>query len=168
VLAALRILEAEGQEALTMRRLAEAVGMRAPSLYKHFPDKVAVEVALLEEGFAAMADTFETALAERGASLTVLAEAYRAYAKAHPHLYRLNTTGQLPRERLQPGLEARAAAPLLRVIGDADLARAVWAFAHGMVILELEGRFPPTADLDAAWAAGIAAFSGQPCRKQFT
>jgi AcrR family transcriptional regulator len=158
VLAARRILEAEGREALTMRRLAEAVGIRAPSLYKHFPDKAAVEVALIEEGFAAMADAIETALAERDESLATLARAYRAFALAHPHLYRLNTTGSLPRERLRPGVEARTAAPLVRVVGDPDLARAVWAFAHGMVILELESRFPPTADLDAAWAAGIAAF----------
>ena len=166
VLAARQILEEEGREALTMRRLAEAVGIRAPSLYKHFPDKAAVEIALIEEAFVAMADAIETALAERGESLTVLAEAYRAFALAHPHLYRLNTTGALPRDRLRPGVEARTAAPLMRVVGDPDLARAVWAFAHGMVILELEGRFPPTADLDAAWAAGIAAFAAPPGSKR--
>jgi hypothetical protein len=34
----------------------------------------------------------------------------------------------------------------------------VWAFAHGMVMLEPDQRFPPAADLDAAWRAGIAAF----------
>jgi AcrR family transcriptional regulator len=164
VLAARRILETEGREALTMRRLGAAVGMRAPSLYKHFPDKAAVEVALIEDGFAEMADAFESALAEQGESLAALAAAYRAFAKAHPHLYRLNTTGSLPRERLRPGIEARAAAPLVRVVGDPDLARAVWAFAHGMVILELEGRFPPSSDLDAAWAAGIAAFSAGPAQ----
>ena len=37
-------------------------------------------------------------------------------------------------------------------------ADALWAFAHGMVMLELDQRFPPDADLDAAWAAGITAF----------
>jgi hypothetical protein len=37
----------------------------------------------------------------------------------------------------------------------ADRARAVWVFAHGMVVLELAERFPPDADLDAAWRAGI-------------
>ena len=44
--------------------------------------------------------------------------------------------------------------------GDHDRARAAWAFAHGMTILELDGRFPPDADLDGAWSAGIAAFEG--------
>jgi hypothetical protein len=71
-------------------------------------------------------------------------------------------TGQpLPRERLPAGVEARAAAPLLSATGDPDRARAVWAFAHGMVILELNGRFPADADLDAAWRQGIAALQGE-------
>ena len=43
--------------------------------------------------------------------------------------------------------------------GDPDRARAAWAFAHGMVTLELADRFPPDADLDAAWATGISALS---------
>jgi hypothetical protein len=47
----------------------------------------------------------------------------------------------------------------VRAAGGQDRARAVWAFAHGMVGLELSGRFPPDADLDAAWRAGIAAFT---------
>ena len=64
----------------------------------------------------------------------------------------------LPREHLPPGLEERTAAPVLRVAGSQARARAVWAFAHGMVMLELDHRFPADADLDAAWRAGIAAF----------
>ena len=35
----------------------------------------------------------------------------------------------------------------------------MWAFAHGMVSLEIDGRFPPRADLDEAWRAGLAAFA---------
>ena len=160
VAAARRILEDEGRDALTMRRLAEAVGIRAPSLYKHFPDKAAVEVALIEVGFEEAAEALERALAERGESLAAVAAAYRGFARTHPDLYRLMTEGPLPRDRLRPGVEARAAAPVLWATGNPELARAAWAFAHGMVILELDGRFPPDADLDAAWAAGIAAFVG--------
>lgn len=33
------------------------------------------------------------------------------------------------------------------------------AFTHGMVSLEIDGRFPPQADLDEAWRAGLAAFT---------
>ncbi len=163
--AAHQILEREGREALTMRHLGEAVGIRAPSLYKHFTDKAAVEIALINDGFERMAISLETALAERGESLATLAMAYRAFATANAHLYRLVTSGPLPREQLRPGVEQRAAAPVLRLAGDPDLARAIWAFAHGMVILELDGRFPADADLDAAWAAGIDAFAGERANK---
>jgi AcrR family transcriptional regulator len=157
---ALRILEAEGREALTMRHLAEAIGIRAPSLYKHFPDKAAVEIALIEIGFTGMAEALESALDQAGdrSALERLAVAYRQYALDHPHLYRLLTGEPLPRERLRPGIEERAALPLVRTVKDGDRARALWAFAHGMVILELNGRFPPDADLDAAWRAGVEAF----------
>ena len=158
--AAGRILETEGWDALTMRRLGEAVGIRAPSLYRHYPDKAAVEILLLEAGFEALADACETAFAREGESLGVLGRAYRGFGLARPHLYRLMTTGRLPRERIRPGVEARAAAPLVRVTGgDEHVARAAWAFAHGMVILELDERFPPDADLDAAWDVGLAAFA---------
>jgi hypothetical protein len=59
-----------------------------------------------------------------------------------------------------PGAEERAAAPVSAAVGgDPDRARAVFAFAHGMVILELDERFPPGADLAAAWARGLSAFS---------
>ena len=83
-----------------------------------------------------------------------LAAAYRRFALEHPHLYRLMNNGPLPRAHLPPGLEGRTAAPLLRVAGSQARARAVWAFAHGMVMLELDQRFPPDADLDAAWRRG--------------
>jgi hypothetical protein len=55
-------------------------------------------------------------------------------------------------------VEERAAQPVIAAAGgDADLARAVFAFAHGMTILELNGRFPPGADLGAAWQRGLSA-----------
>jgi len=167
VAAARQILEEEGRDALTMRRIGAAVGIRAPSLYKHFPDKSSVEVALIEIGFKEMADVLSSAIGQDG-SLAALAAAYRGYALAHPHLYRLVTSGPLTRERLRPGVEDRAAAPILAVTGNPVSARACWAFAHGMVILELDGRFPPGADLDAAWTAGISALdrhkTGRPTR----
>ena len=165
-----QLLEEEGLEGLTMRRLAERVGIRAPSLYKHLPDKAALEAAIIATGFEEAAAAFEQAVDRAGEgsgegsgggagdALVALAAAYRRFALEHPHLYRLMNNGPLPRAHLPPGLEGRTAAPLLRVAGSEARARAVWAFAHGMVMLELDQRFPPDADLDAAWRAGIAAF----------
>ncbi|MFD7409862.1 TetR/AcrR family transcriptional regulator [Streptomyces sp. NPDC059866] len=160
--AARELLDAEGPDALSMRRIAERVGIRAPSLYKHFPDKAAVEAALQAQGMAQLAQELEAAEAELGAAppLLALAHAYRRHALANPHLYRITHTWPLARTALPEGLEERAAMPLLRAAhDDVDIARSLWAFAHGMVMLELDGRFPPGADLDAAWRTGCEAFA---------
>jgi AcrR family transcriptional regulator len=90
-----------------MRRHHRAVGIRAPSLYKHFPEKTAVEIALINDGFAEIAERFGVALASSEDSLVELAAAYRAFVRSHWRLYRLMTAGPLPREHLRPGVEAR-------------------------------------------------------------
>src|SRR5262245_9259153 len=148
--AARGLLEEEGT--VSMRRLAERLGIRAPSLYKHLPDKQALENALISAGFEEVADRFDAV-----ADARELARAYRTFALEHPALYRLMTERPLDREGLTPGVEERAQRRLVELFG--DRARAAWAFAHGMTILELNDRFPPGADLDAAWEQGIEALA---------
>jgi AcrR family transcriptional regulator len=149
-----RLLEAEGPDALTMRRLGEELGIQAPSLYKHVDGKDEIVTALQARALR------EQARALAGANtLTALAAAYRAWALRHPRLYELTSRHRLDREALPPGVEAAAAEPLLRVTsGDVALARALWGMAHGLVDLELAGRFPADADIDAAWTAAVAGF----------
>jgi AcrR family transcriptional regulator len=155
------ILEREGRDALTLRRLASELGIRAPSLYKHFPDKAPVEVAVIENGVAEWAAALESEVHQSTDPVVALGRAYRTFALSHPHLYRLMTAGQLPRERMRAGVEQRAAALVLHVFRNAGLVRAARAFSHGMTTLELDGRFPPDADLDAAWDAGLTALADQ-------
>ena len=50
--AARRILEAGGPETLTMRRVADELGIQAPSLYKHFASKAELELALVTDAMA--------------------------------------------------------------------------------------------------------------------
>jgi AcrR family transcriptional regulator len=188
VSAARALLEEEGRDALTMRALAERLGIRAPSLYKHFPDKAAVEAALIERGLMEMGEALYGALAAAGAAgahgadeaggisrggraggtgeagtgvIGVVLRAYRAAALARPNLYRLTTSGTLPRERLAPGLEEWSGTPLFLAAGEPYLAQALWSFAHGMVILELDGRYPEGSDLDRTWAEGAHAFAAR-------
>ena len=158
VAAARAVLEREGPDALTMRRVADELGIRAPSLYKHLPGKEALETAIIADGFAEAAAAFEEAVDGAADPLSAFVAAYRAFARAHPHVYRLMTGGPLRREDLPPGLEARTAAPLLRAVGSPERARATWAFIHGMTILELDGRFPAYGTTDPAWRDGVAAF----------
>jgi len=154
--AARAIVEADGGQALTMQRLAAVLGIRAPSLYKHFPDKAAVEAAVATELLSEQADVLEAA----GPSLDALAGAYRAWALSRPNAHRFLSARPLPRERLPEGLESRAAAPLLTFTGgNVDIARAAWAAINGLVDLELAGRFPADADIDAACAAIVDAFT---------
>ncbi len=159
VAAARDLLEAEGPAALTMRRLGEKLGIRAPSLYKHVPNKAALEVALIADGFEEAAAAFDAATDGVDQPLAALVSAYRGFAGRNPQLYRLMTEGPLPRTRLPLGAEDRAAAALVRATGSPELARAVFAFIHGMIILELNGRFPDDNGVEPAWRAGLVAFA---------
>jgi AcrR family transcriptional regulator len=161
VVAARRILEDEGIDALTMRRLAAEVGMQAPSLYKHFPTKSAVEAALIAERLLEVGEVLHAAVAAPGrvGPVRSLLEAYRNAAQANPAMYRLATSGRLPREYLPPGLEDWAGRPFFLATGDPWKAQALFSFAHGMVILELDERFPPGGNLGRTWKAGAAVFA---------
>lgn len=157
VSAARELLEQDGEPALTMRSIASRLGIRAPSLYKHFPDKEAIEVELIATGFAELGEALEAAVSGGTRPMADVAGAYRAWALSHPHLYRLLTDRPLPRDRLAAGVEGRAARPLLDAVGgDLAVARAVWGLAHGLVSLQLADRFPADADVDAAWEAALA------------
>lgn len=161
VAAARRILEEEGPEALTMRRLGDSVSMQAPSLYKHFPSKAALTSAIIDSALFDIGGVLHDAVRRAGPGEPVasLLSAYRDEALGHPDLYRLVTSGSLDRDRLSPGLEEWAGEPFFLATGDSSVAQALWSFAHGMVILELDNRFPPTSDLDRTWEAGVAAFA---------
>src|SRR5215210_2025865 len=123
VAAGRELLETEGAEALTMRRLADELGIRAPSLYKHLPDKAALEAAIITDGFREAATAFEAATDGAADPMGALVRAFRTFASEPPHMYRLMTERPLPRDRLPPGLEARTAAPLLRLTGSPARAR---------------------------------------------
>ena len=152
------LLEAEGPDALTMRRVAEEMGIKAPSLYKHVANKDAIEAGLQERALRDLAEW----LTPSGQDLTALTRRYREWALAHPGLYELATRRPLRRDEIAPGVEAAAAAQVVAAVGgDEHRARALWAQAHGLVDLELADRFPPGADLDRTWAAAIAPYASQ-------
>jgi AcrR family transcriptional regulator len=154
------LIDAVGVDQLSMRALAYRVGIRAPSIYKHFESKEALEATVISAIFEEQALHYEAIVEDSDQPLLAVADAYRDYARRHPHLYRLVTERPLNRPALVEGVEARYVAQVIRAAGgDRDLARAFWAFAHGMTILELNSRFPPDADLDPAWRSGVEALT---------
>jgi AcrR family transcriptional regulator len=161
VAGARRLLEAEGAAALTMRRLGDELSMKAPSLYKHVAGKSAIEVVLIEEALTELGGALREAIDGLTPARAVgpLLTTYRRMGLAHPNLYRLATQGELRRDELVGGLEDWAGEPFLLVMGEPYLAQVVWSAAHGMVSLELDGRYPPDSDLDRTWAEAAAAFT---------
>jgi AcrR family transcriptional regulator len=161
VASARRLVDTEGADALTMRRLAEELGIKAPSLYKHLPGRDTVVAKLVDAMLFDSGDLMHLAVSGAGADgpVTGLLAAYRRFGLAHPNLYRLVTEADVPRSELTPGLEDWAGEPFYRATGDPYRAQALWAFAHGTISLEIDGRFLPGSDLDQTWRAGAEAFS---------
>ena len=144
-----------------MRRLADDLGIRAPSLYKHLPSRDALVLLLVDDELLEAGDLAHAALDRPGRRdpVTALLAAYRAFGCARPELYQLVTGPDLARNGLTPGLEEWAGEPFFRATGEPHLAQALWAYAHGMVMLEIDHRFLPGSDLSRTWRAGADAFA---------
>jgi AcrR family transcriptional regulator len=160
VAAARAVIGRSGLDGLTMQSVAAELRIKAPSLYKHVHGKRDIEIELIVDTLAEMGEALHEAVAEAppGRRAAALLEAYRRVALAAPDLYRLATQGRLPRRELPPGLEAWAGAPFRLATGDPYRGQALWAFAHGMVVLEIDRRFADATHLDTTWAEGAAAF----------
>jgi AcrR family transcriptional regulator len=154
-----RLLEEQGPAALSMRNVAAQIGIRAPSLYEHVADKRALENAIVAAGLDEQGEALEQAVGDAADPLMAMAAAWRAWALAHPHLYRLINARDLDRD--VPAVataEARAGGPIRALTcGDLASARVVWAFAHGATMLELNDRFPPGTSVQELWERGLEA-----------
>jgi AcrR family transcriptional regulator len=146
-----------------MRALAGAVGIQAPSIYKHLPDKAALEAALVEEALVEVGAALHAAVVRPGrrGPVGALLAAYRSTCVPRPHLYRLATGGPLRRDLLPPGLEDWAGEPFFLATGDPYRSQALWSMAHGLTSLEIDRRYPPGSDLDRTWRAAAEAFTGR-------
>jgi AcrR family transcriptional regulator len=160
--AARRLLEEQGPAALSMRNVAAEIGIRAPSLYEHVADKRALESAIIAAGLGEQSVALIAASTTSSDPLTEMTGAWRQWALAHPHVYRLIYVRDL--DRSDPAVataERSAAEPMWALCGgDVAAARVIWAFSHGMVQLELSDRFPPGADIEVLWQRGLDALRG--------
>ncbi|WP_395017192.1 TetR/AcrR family transcriptional regulator [Dongia sp.] len=85
--AALALVDREGLDALSYRRLAEAIGCEAMSLYHYYPSKAHLIDAVVDRVFGAL--EIPPAGGDWIARLRQAAFNYRAMALAHPKLYPL-------------------------------------------------------------------------------
>jgi AcrR family transcriptional regulator len=152
VAAAAEVADAEGFEAVTLKRLADELGVRPPSLYAHIGGLDDLRRRLGARGNTELAAALGQAIEGRSGSdaLRALAVAYRDYARAHPGTY-----AALQRSRdLADDDEARAAGDaVVRVAlaalrgypveGDEAIhaVRLIRITLHGFVSLEAAGGF---------------------------
>ncbi len=164
--AARTVLEREGRDGLTMQALATALGVRAPSLYKHVRDRDDLLRIVAEDVSNELGNRLDAALAGAGddaaAAARTLASVARAFAHEHPHGYAL-VFGPLPgasrpdRAALSHGAAAVVEAAR-RLVGEAhalDAARTLTAWMHGFTSMELAGAFRLGGEVDAAWDYGL-------------
>ncbi len=155
-----RLLQEEGPRGLTMRRLARRLGIKAPSLYKHLPGRPVIEAELREAAWVELALLLRTAASGPGpGGASRLLGAYRRAARAEPHLYRLAMTG-LSGPAPTSDAVARVAGAFRLVAEDPVQSGALWGLAHGLAMLELDGRLPAGAGTDLAWERAASSFEG--------
>lgn len=170
--AASRLLEAEGPDALTMRRIAGEVGCSTSVLYTMFGGKAGVAEGLWREGFERLRDAMERVTDDDPLGrLAALGRVYRENALANRAYYAIMFQRPIPGFRPSPEAYAESLQPLrilvdaaadcvrAGVFRDADPARVagvLWAAAHGAVSLELAG-YEGAVDAEARFQELMAA-----------
>ena len=82
---ALRLMDADGVDALTMRRLAAALNVDPMTIYRHLPDKAALLTGVVELVFAGF-HVPHLPGADWREQVRAFARAYQGLVTAHPHL----------------------------------------------------------------------------------
>lgn len=147
------LLQAEGREACTLRRVAAEAGMSRSTPYTYFSDKEALIDSVRAAALHALSDHCEAAVAASGdlaGRVRALGQAYLDFAFAHASLY------DLIFEAYSAGVEHQAAAARYRAIAAGPLGEArtaglstlpperlgavLWAATHGLIALRRAGK----------------------------
>ena len=169
------IVAGEGPAALTTRGVADRAQTSSSAVYTLFGDKPGLIRAMFVEGFRRLARRFaEVDRTDRPLDdLAALGEAFRANARANPHLYDLMFGNPFP--DVQPeDSEAREAMASFEVLVDAvrrcldeglipagtdvdDVAMMLFGLVQGMASLELKGWLGSPEEADRRWALALGA-----------
>jgi AcrR family transcriptional regulator len=162
VAAGRRLLEERGTDALTMRDVADAVGVRAPSLYKRVRGRADLVRLVLEDvtdELIAVIDAAATS-GDPVADLRAMVAAYRGFAHANPVAYTLLYAPNAASGATERSV--RSSATLLRVVTALvgplrvlPAARTIVAWANGFITMELAGAFRLGGDIEVAWDFGL-------------
>jgi AcrR family transcriptional regulator len=166
--AARQMIEADGVENLSLNKLAKALNVSAPSLYRYFDGKAALLRAVNADTtrrlFAAMHPALEHD-GTPGEKAMLAADYYRAFAFENPATYGLLFTNTVDALRPDETENVQRVLPYQRLIaqisGEADsltATRGFLALMHGFVMLVLAGQLRRGGDLDAAYERSVRAY----------
>jgi AcrR family transcriptional regulator len=143
--AALELIDRDGVEGLSMRRLARVLGRDPMILYRHAPNKAALLDGVAETVLAQL--KVDPADPDWAAQLRAVAHGYRALALAHPRVVPLLVTRPLATPLgLRPPGTLRPLEDILALLTRAGFSgpdalhvyRALFGFLHGHVLNELQ------------------------------
>lgn len=170
--AALAILEAEGESALTLRRIAKALRVVPNALYHHYRAREHLMAVVADEVAGRVLAAIDAGLEKSGlppsdarGRVRCLATSYTGFARAHPALYQgfMAEPCDLPDG---PPLVAHEAlwdrvievlAPLAGENQAASAAVALWGLLHGFWVLE-RSNLRSAGKLGDALSSGLEAF----------
>ena len=155
---ALEILESEGAQAVSMRRVADAVDITPMAIYHHFPNREALLNYITDREFSKLLE-YILAHPLRGNSesrLVGILEGYIDYALARPRVFDHVFSHPRPNARRFPADFRARQSPTLNPVADTvaaamekgdlkkddvwEIAFALWAHVHGYVMLYRAGR----------------------------
>lgn len=159
ITAATAMIAARGSTDVSLREVAESVGVSHTAAYRHFTAKADLLAAIAERAFARLdAEVAKAVAAAKGdarARLRAAGLAYVAFGERHPGALRTMFLGELCDADRHPGPARAAAASFARLAalvaeGQAEgtirrdrgaevLAAALWASEHGHASLLLDG-----------------------------
>lgn len=159
------LAEAGRAEDVSVRAVAEAVGVTPPSIYLHFADKDALLEAVVCDVFRELHDAMTSAAADATGPLDRLRAfglAYVRFAVSHPEHYRLATMDPQPNPQhevdavLHDAAFAHFNATVVECIeagifvGDDPLpiALELWTAAHGVAALLIAKPYLPWGDVE--------------------
>jgi AcrR family transcriptional regulator len=159
------LLETGDAKAVSIRSVAERVGVTSPSIYLHFADKDALLDAVCVRYFEKLDDEMQAVAAQAGPSyvdvLRAQGLAYVRFALKNPELYRIAMMGQghpgsdvdmalntSAFVHMRASVEALVADGIYPAGDPTTLALELWTAAHGVAALLISRPYLPWGDAE--------------------
>jgi AcrR family transcriptional regulator len=163
---AARLLDEHGSDGLNLADLAESLGVRAPSLYKHVEGMPGLRRGILLRAKADLAQALGQAAIGRSRedAIVSVSHAYRDWARAHPGQYPMTVRAPADGDAEDASVSSRLASVVFEILSgyrlqddDAvDATRFLRSALHGFIALETSDAFALPVDLDRSFDRVVA------------